>query len=230
MKEKIKNIIKTIKEMSKNPRKKALLELGAWLLFFLISYIIIILIPHPTPTYKSSSNENKIDSLTKYSTRKSYEYEITFTYLDNEEKIIGTYFDNNYYFTYLEEEYYAPLETIYKVDNITQTLILDNSFLVTLSVLELSNDKVKEMIDSSKIVEEKEYKDGKRITTYECIKEEKNITLTFTESDSEIIEVIVDYSDYYELYPNLQVKLEYSEINNLTSYSKYLDYQVVEGE
>ncbi len=230
MKKRIKNIIKTIKEMSKNPRKKALLQLGAWLLFFFISYIVIILIPHPTPTYKSSSNSNKADSITSYSERKSFEYTYTFSYLGKVEEMIGTYFENNYYFVYMNEEYYSTLENIYKVDNNNRTLILDNSFIPLLSIKELNKETIKDMIKLSKIVEEKEYKDGKKITSYEYEKEGNIISLVVTENDSEIVEILVNYKDYYPTYPNLQVKLEYREINNLTSYSKYSDYQVVEGE
>lgn len=216
--------------MSKNPRKKALLQLGAWMLFFFISYIIIILIPHPTPSSHTSNNSNEVDSVETYSSMKSFEYTYTFSYQGKTEEIIGTYFDNHYYFNYLGEEYYSSLKNVYKVDSILKELKLSNDFIVTLSIKELNKESLKTMINSSKLVEEKEYKDGKKISSYEYVENDKSILLEIIESDKMIVEIVINYQDYYPLYGDLQVKLEYREINNLVSYNKnYLDYQVVEG-
>lgn len=226
----IKKAIKMIKEMSKNPRKKALLQLGAWMIFFFVSYIIIILIPHPTPKSYTSSNSNEIDHLEAYSNMKNFEYTYTLAYQGKMEEMSGTYFDNHYYFNYLKEEYYSSLGTVYKVDSILKELILSNDFMVTLSIEKWNKESLKEMIKSSKLIEEKEYKNGKKIIHYEYVENGKIILLEVTESDKTIVEILIDYQDFYPLYNDLQVKLEYHEINNLVSYSKnYLDYRVVEG-
>lgn len=227
----MKEKIKKIKEMSKDPRKKALLQLGAWFLFFFLSYIIIILIPRPTPQYHSS-NSNKGNTNSSYSTWKNFEYVYTFMYQEKEEQIKGTYFDEKYYFTYLGNEYYSTLTNVYKVDSIKKQLSLERNFFLSLSVKELEPITIKNMIDSSTKREEKEYKDGKKITSYEYTQDENSIFITTTEQNKEMVEVLLDYQNTYPTFAGLKIKLEYQEVNNLSSYSKnYLDYQVLtEGE
>lgn len=231
----MKEKIKRIKEMTKNPRKKALLQLGAWILFFFISYIIIILLPHPTPKYESPSNSNSVDSISQFQEMNNFEYTYTFSYQGKQEQIAGTYFDKKYYFTYLGKEYYSSLGNIYQVNSINKTFIPVDDFIINLSLKELSVDSLTQFMKDGKLLEEKEYKDGKKVSNYEYIKDEKKIIITAVEKDKYIRELSLDLKEYMSnetiIYDNFQVTLELDEINNLSSYSKnYLDYQVVLGE
>lgn len=232
---KIKETIKKIKIISKNPKKKALLQLGAWLLFFLISYIVIILLPHHTPKYKISNDKKKIDAVTNFQDMKSFEYTYTFSYLDKEEKMVGTYFDKKYYFTYLNQEYYSTDKKIYRVDSNQKTLFSVNEFIVNLSLEELDPESLSIFLKEGTLVEEKEYKDGKKVSNYEYNKDGKKILLTTTSMDNYIQDIVVDLREYVSnetvTYDKFQVHLEYSEMNNLTSYSKnYTDYQIIQEE
>lgn len=231
----MKEKIKRIKEMAKNPRKKALLQLGAWILFFFISYIIIILLPHPTPKYESPSSSNSVDSISQFQEMNNFEYAYTFSYQGKQEQIVGTYFDEKYYFTYLGKEYYSALENIYQVNSINKTFIPVDNFIINLSLKELSVDSLTQFMKDGKLLEEKEYKDGKKVSNYEYIKDEKKIIITAVEKDKYIRELSLDLKEYMSnetiIYDNFQVTLELNEINNLSSYNKnYLDYQVVLGE
>ncbi len=232
----MKEKIKKIKEMAKNPRKKALLQLGAWILFFFISYIIIILLPHPTPKYSSPSNSNSVDSISQFQEMENFEYTYTFSYQGKREQIVGTYFDKKYYFTYLGKEYYSALENIYQVNSTNKTFIPVDNFIINLSLKELSIDSLTQFMKDGILIEEKEYKDGKKVSNYEYIKDGKKIIMAIVEKDKYIREVSLDLKEYMSnaniTYDNFQVELEFNEINNLSSYSKnYLDYQVVlEGE
>lgn len=222
------------KEMMKNPRKKALFQLGCWGAFFLISYLVIILIPHPTPVYRNPNSNTKKDTLTNYQTMNNFEYTYTFSYNGKEEEIVGTYFDNHYYFSYLNQEYYTDEENIYEVDSTNKMFKNVDNFIVLLSLTELRKENLAEFLVNDNLVESKEYKDGKKINTYQYfIEENKYIYLTVTEQDRYIEEILVDLKDYLEskelIFSNFEVKLQYSEINNLSSYSKnYSDY-VLEG-
>lgn len=228
----MKEKIKKIKEMSKNPRKKALLQLGAWILFFFISYIVIILLPHPTPKYVSS-HDNKIDAVTNFQNMNSFEYTYTFSYLGKEEKIVGVYFHENYYFTYLNQEYYVLNDNVYAVDSNQKTLSLVNHFITNLSTKELGLKSLTTFLKDGKLIEEKEYKDGKKVSSYEYRKDDKRIFLTATSDNNYIKDILVDLSEYVSddntIYDSFKVHLEYQEINNLTSYSKnYSDYQIIQ--
>lgn len=232
---KIKETIKKIKIMSKDPRKKALLQLGAWILFFLLSYIIIILLPHPTPNYKSSNDNKKIDAITNFQDMDSFEFTYTFSYLGKEEKIDGTYFHNHYYFTYLNQEYYVQDGNIYKVDSTQKTLSLVTHPILDLSFRELGLESLTTFLKEGTLLEEKEYKDGKKVSSYEYRKDEKKIFLTSTSMKDYIQEIVVDLKEYVSnetvTYDVFQVHLEYREINNLTSYSRnYSDYRILQEE
>lgn len=231
MKEKIKNI----KEMAKNPRKKALLQLGAWFLFFLISYIVIILIPHPTPKYVSSSNQKKESKVEKFEDMNNFEYVYTFSYLGKEEKIEGTYFNKNYYFTYLGQEYYSTLGSAFLVNSIKKTLLFTENAIINLSIKELGIESLSTYWNEGKLVEEKEYNDGKKVSSYEYEKDGKKIFLTVTLKNNFIQGIVVDLTNFVnaELLTEsgFQVHLEYKEVNNLSSYSKdYSDYQIIHEE
>ena len=75
MKSEKKSIFKKIKELMANPRYKALITLGAYLIFFLVIYIYI--------TVKSnldvSKMEAKVDPIYNYQNMESYEYEYNIT-------------------------------------------------------------------------------------------------------------------------------------------------------
>lgn len=221
--------------MAKNPRKKALLQLGAWALFFLISYIVIILIPHPTPKYVSSSNQKKESKVEQFEDMNNFEYIYTFSYLGKEEKIEGTYFNKNYYFTYLGQEYYATLGSTFLVNPTQKKLLFTENRIVNLSIKELGIESLSTYLKEGKLVEEKEYKDGKKVSSYEYEKNGKKIFLTVTLNNGMIQDATVDLKDFVSLElvkdNNFQVHLEYKEVNNLSSYSKdYSDYQIIHEE
>ena len=223
---------KEFKEKMKNPRKKALFQLGCWMCFFLISYIIIILVPHPTPTYRSSSSNVNKKPLSNFQEMKSFEYVYTFHYDGKEEEIKGTYFEEQYYFTYLNQEYYANKENIYLVDSLQKKLLPVDNFIILTSLKELRKENLVNFLEEKYLIEKKEYKDGKKINTYQFpIEETKFIDLVVTFKDKYIEEIDINLKDYLEskqiLYSQFQVNLKYSEINNLSSYSKnYSDYMV----
>lgn len=222
------------KEKMKDPKKKALFQLECWIVFFVISYLVIILLPHPSPTYRGTSSNTKKDTLTNYQTMNNFEYTYTFSYNGIEEVMTGTYFKDNYYFSYSGKEYYADKENIYEVDSLNKKLLNVDNFIVVTSLTELRKENLVDYLSTENLVESKEYKDGKKVNTYQYfIEESKSISLIVTEKDDYIEEIVIDLKEYFEskelMYSNFEVKLQYSEINNLSSYSKnYSDY-VLEG-
>ncbi len=222
------------KEKMKNPRKKALFQLECWIVFFFVSYLVIILLPHPRHVYRSPNSNVQKDTLSNFQEMKSFEYIYTFYYNGHEEVMAGTFFEDNYYFHYLNQEYYADKENIYQVDSINKKLKYTDNFIVLTSLKELRKENLVNFIGEEYLVESKEYKDGKKVNTYRYpIEESKYIDFIVTEKEKYIEEIEVNLKDYFEskqiLYTDFRVNLKYLEINNLSSYSKnYTDY-VLEG-
>ena len=231
--EKIKEAYRKYKELKKDPRKKALMQLGAWLVGFLLFYIIAVLImPHPNPyrSFSSSSNSNQ-DALSNYRMADNFEYTMSFQYSLKEDRVEGTYFDKKYYFTYLGKEYTSFDGKVYEVDTLNQTLKNTTDFIPLLASVELSKDSLLGWIDLSEKLEEKTYKDSKKVSQYQF----QMIPLKVTEENHQITKIEIDLKAYLAsrnlLYDSFLVTIEYQEINLLEDYqSHYEDYQIVEGE
>lgn len=227
------------KEMLKNPRKKALFQLKCWLIAFLVFYGIVLITPHPTPKYVSSnSNINfETDTIENLKNMSSFEYKYTISYQGKEEEMIGTFFQKNDYFTYLGEEYYKTVDGIYLVNEKEKSLLPVSNPMVLLLFDDLKRENLENYMKDGEVIEEKEYKDGKKVTSFRYqVGEEKYLSMVVTEQDHFIVDISIDLKEYLEtkqlFYDIFEVHLEYNEINSLVSYSKnYADYQVVlEGE
>lgn len=231
---------KKCKEMLKNPKKKALFKLGCWFFFFAILYLIILIVPHAnTSSYRSSSsNRNTItnDAITNLLNMSSFEYVYTFSYLDEVVEITGVFYENQYYFQYLDSDYYAKENTVCLVDFSNHSLVPTEEFLVLLSLRELSKEVLYDWLTNGELMEKKEYSDGKTVSTYRYKLEENHyIEMTITENAHIIDTIHLDLTDYFQSkaieYDSFQVELQYQEVNNLVSYSKnYEDYEILGGD
>ncbi len=222
---KIKEKYQKYKEMKKDPRKKAILQLGIWMAVFLWGYIIlVVLMPHPKPVAVSSKKDS-------YQNRESYQYEITLSY-PTEETLEGTYFRGKNYLTYQGVEYYANENGQYLVNSTTKTLLPNENAVVALVFQELSVKNLSEWMEKSEVEESISYQDGTENTKY-LYTDEKGflIPISVRKEKDEIVQIHLDLQAYLaskgEAYPSFEVDLIYKEINNLTNYSKsYENYEV----
>lgn len=231
--QKIKEAYHQYKELRKDPRKKALMQLGAWIVGFFLFYVIaVVIMPHPTPHYHSSSSSNEnLSALEKYQQVESFEYTMNFSYQGKEEMIEGIYFQQKYYFTYLGKSYIAFDDKVYEVDSENKLLKETTEMIPSLSTYELSQKNIASWLELAEKLEQREYKEGKIETRYQF----QDIPFTVIEEEKQVTSVDLDLQKYLAskgtAYDSFHVTIEYKEMDAITSYeSSYSDYQIVKGE
>jgi hypothetical protein len=221
------NYIKKIREFLKDPKKKALTQLGLYGVFFIFVFILI----------NSSSNSVNTPIINEpktpveyYEDMTSYDYKVTYTNIDKIDVIEGTYYNNTSLFTYNNLKYYYE-DMLYVINN--DSYILSN---IEYDVSKIFNNNLHTIFDNLNEESKTTYKDGKVVTNYTL---DSNIihnylyniestytnliSVSITENNDIITNITFDLTNL-GLYLN-KIEVEYNNINNIES----LDVHTIEG-
>lgn len=234
-----------IKELYKDKRKKGLVSLLLWFLFFVIIFLFLGNPRDMKYTYieTSNSNDNTVkvskSSLENFKTMENFEYSYLITInennITNTYKVDGTYYNEKYYFETSGYSYYLKDNNIYLVDDSLKQLTLvgnlsnNNSVFNYLDLKLLTKDNINTFITSSEKVNEVTYKDGNgtkefRYTNYD----NRIINITTKEYGNIINSIELDFSKYFgSKYQVFSVVITYKNVNNISEYNKnYDDYEI----
>lgn len=213
------NFFRSVRDNLRDPKKRALTQLGLYLLFFIFVFAVLSSGNSSIPNYVLDTKKNVDDtSVISY----EYVYEIN----DNNNSLIinGTYKNNEEVFNYNNVNYYRKDDKLY----------INNSELTPVENINFNIDKFKynsidNLIKNSDFINETEYNDGNKKSNYfivaskyfELINEESNCELfdcsasinVIVESSNYLNNILVDLSNYYKYSYN--VKITYSNINNI---------------
>lgn len=211
--------IRSIREFLKDPKKKALTQLGLYAIFFIFVFILI-------SGGNSSESTSTLVEETKtpiefFEEMKGYTYKLTYTNIDKIDVIEGTYYDNKSLFTYNNLKYYYE-DSLYIIDNNTYYLsnIEYNIFKVFSSNL---STIIKDLEEESKTM----YKDGTVVTNYNIDSNKiynylfenestyNNLSsISITETQNEIHNIVIDLTN---LGINLtKIEIEYMYLDKVT--------------
>lgn len=236
-----------IKDAIHDKRKKAILSLALWFLFFVIVFLLMggrNTIPKEVH-YQYSSNSNVITTspTENYKNMENFEFnyvvEITENNLTDTYNISGTYYKNKYYFELLNNKYLIDNNTIYLVDDINKQLkeIDKNdpkSIFYRFDIRVLNKDSIYTFISSSTEENSTIYKDGTKSITYLYKNyENKTIDLIVSVKENMINSITLNFNNYFsDRYQLFKVSINYQNINNIMEYNKnYNEYKLVrEGE
>lgn len=247
----MKKFFTALKEAWKDKRERAFISLGLWFLFFAI---IIALSGRATPEMYSDNgpkhNENKKSnivsdgtSIETFKKMENYEYNSTIDIMINDKSIKyelkGTYYDNKYYFSLNNINFFINNNKIYVVDELNKTLTLyksnnPNNIFNLYNMLFMTKDSLHNIIINSEEYNKTTYKDGTNIIEY-VYKDYKDriIRINNTEKENIINKIVLDYNNYYvdKNYQLFRVTIDFENINNLESYSRdYSSYQIIGDE
>ena len=206
--------IKELKEMFKNPKKKALAQLGFYLIFFIFVAILLRGADNkPTKIIEEQKSPVKF-----YEDMKSYNYKVTYTNIDKVDVIDGTYVDNISLFTFNNFKYYYE-EDLYIIDN-------DSYYLMDIeyNISKIFNNNLINIIEKLEEESKTTYKDGTIVTTYTIDSNkvynylfelesnyDNKCTIAITENENEIYNIVIDINN---LGLNLtKIEVEYSYMN-----------------
>ena len=206
--------IKELKEMFKNPKKKALAQLGFYLIFFIFVAILLRGADNkPTKIIEEQKSPVKF-----YEDMKSYNYKVTYTNIDKVDVIDGTYVDNISLFTFNNFKYYYE-EDLYIIDN-------DSYYLMDIeyNISKIFNNNLINIIEELEEESKTTYKDGTIVTTYTIDSNkvynylfelesnyDNKCTIAITENENKIYNIVIDINN---LGLNLtKIEVEYSYMN-----------------
>ena len=206
--------IKELKEMLKNPKKKALVQLGLYAIFFIFVAILLRGVDNK-PTKIIEEQKSPVEF---YEDMESYNYKVTYTNIDKVDVIDGTYVDNTSLFNFNNFKYYYE-EDLYIIDN-------DSYYLMDIeyNISKIFNNNLINIIEDLEEESKTTYKDGTIVTTYTIDSNkvynylfdleynyDNKCTITITENENEIYNIIIDLTN---LGLNLtKIEVEYSYMN-----------------
>ena len=225
---KIKKIYRSYQDLKKNPRKKALADLGLWLVFFLGMYIFFLILSNmgSSHTYHSFKQQ---DTLSNFKEMESYTFQMT----GNQEQVTGMYVDEKMYIEYQGKTYFYKEGTIYQVDTVEEQLIPTKETLLSFFVQDLKPTILSQWLEASKVLEETKYNGKKKETLYQYSFDDKKMNLKVVEEDYQIKTIAMDGKDYlakkglqYDTFP---ITIQYQDVNEIQSASKnYENYPIKE--
>lgn len=236
-----------IGDMLHDKRKKAIVSLGLWFIFFVIVFLLIggrNAIPKEI-NYAShiNSNTNTSSPTENYKVMDNFEFnyiiEIKENNLTDTYNLKGTYYNNKYYFDLLNNKYLIDNNTIYIIDEVNRQLkevdkTNPKSLFSRFDLRILMRDSIHTFISSSTEKNSTVYKDGTKLITYVYQNyENKTIDLTVSIKDNIINSISINFNNYFgNKYQSLNVNITYQNINNIMEYSNnYEGYKLVrEGE
>ena len=206
--------IKELKEMFKNPKKKALAQLG----FYAIFFIFVAILLRGADNKPTKIIEEQKSPVEFYEDMKSYNYKVTYTNFDKVDVIEGTYVDNISLFDFNNFKYYYE-EDLYIIDN-------DSYYLMDIeyNISKIFNNNLINIIEKLEEESKTTYKDGTIVTTYTIDSNkvynylfelesnyDNKCTIAITENENEIYNIVIDINN---LGLNLtKIEVEYSYMN-----------------
>ena len=203
--------------MLKNPKKKALAQLGLYAIFFVFVFVLIGGGNNVSPTPPIVEKESATEA---YNNMTGYTYKVTYTTISKVDVIEGTYYNDKSLFTYNNLKYYFE-DSLYIIDN--DSYYLSN---IEYNISKIFSKNLYTIF--SKLEEESKttYKDGVVVTNYKLDSNiiynylyelESNysnfVTVSITEQDDAITSITLDLIN---LGLNLnKIDIEYSNINNI---------------
>lgn len=226
--------MKKILEDLKNPKKKSIVMLSCYGIFFIFVFILIAMgnsNSDSNKTYKDYMNNDTKQEIEKEdNTVSNYEYSYKITDNANIVEVTGTKTKEKEIFTYNGISYYKQDNNTYLNDG-TNTLVTTPTFNTDLYNYEFIDNFFKEKNAKEKTTYEdgtikeiysinsKEYFDymkEDKCTTVDCTN--INVDVTINKNDKEQIEkVIINLTNYYKY--NYLIELNYTNINNIKEVS-----------
>ena len=211
--------IKLIRENLKDPKKKALTQLGLYFIFFLVVAILIRSADSHVPT-ETIIPKTPIEN---YEEMKGYVYKVTYTNINKVDIIEGTYYDNKSLFTFNNQKYYYE-DSLYLIDN--NTYYLSN---IEYNISKVFNKNLSSIIKELEEESKTEYKDGTIVTNYtidsnkiykylyESESTYTNLTnISLKENEKEIHNIVIDLSNLGLNLTKIEIEYMYlDEIKNL---------------
>lgn len=209
--------IRKVKEFLKDPKKKALTQLGIYAIFFIFVFALL---------NSSSNNTQPLEEpktpIESYEEMQGYNYKVTYTNMDKIDIVEGTYYDNKSLFTYNNQKYYYE-DSLYIIDN-------DSYYLTGIgyNIPKIFSKNLISIINELEEESKTAYKDGTLVTTYTIdsnkmynylFELESNydslVTISITESEEEIHNIVIDLTS---LGLNLtKIEIDYTYINMITN-------------
>lgn len=206
--------IKELKEMLKNPKKKALVQLGIYAIFFIFVAILL----RGTDNKPTKIIEEQKSPIEFYEDMESYNYKVTYTNIDKVDTIDGIYVDNISIFNFNNFKYYYE-EDLYIIDN-------DSYYLMDIeyNISKIFNNNLINIIEDLEEESKTTYKDGTIVTNYTIDSNklynylfdleynyDNKCTITITENENEIYNIIIDATNLGLNLTNIEV--EYSNMD-----------------
>ena len=212
--------IKKIKELLKDPKKKALIQLGLYAIFFII--VFILLNGESSTITDSPTIEEPNTSIEAYTDMTSYNYKVTYTNINKIDIIEGTYYNNTSLFTYNNLKYYYE-DSLYIIDN--DSYYLSN---IEYNISKIFNKNLYFIINELEEESKTTYKDGTVVTNYTIDSNKiykylydtessytNLVNVSITENEKEIHNIVIDLTN---LGLNLtKIEVEYSYLIMITS-------------
>ena len=222
----MKEYLKVVKELWKNPKTHAIMVLALWLLF--IGIVIIVL---NFQTSSSSNNTQTTDSTfdksvskIDFNNMKSYE----FSYNTIDASLNGVYYDGKY-LLYLDNNKYYKNNTLYKIG---QTI----SVVEEPGLLKIDSKFIYNLIKDINPITNNEY-DSYLVPLVNFIKDfEKTNVVDYNLSSYNIIinvyenKIIIDLTNYYKAKgvntESYVLTINYYNINNISDFTKEYDLMI----
>ena len=218
--------IKSIRENLKDPKKKALTQLGIYLIFFIFVFIVL---KGAGSTPSTPIIEDEKTPMEAYNDMTGYIYKVTYTNIDKVDVIEGTYYDNKSLFNFNNLKYYYE-DSLYIIDN--DSYYLSN---IEYNISKIFNKNLYNIINNLEEESKTTYKDGTVVTNYIIDSNkiynylfevesyyENNATISIKENLNEIHNIVLDLTN---LGLNLtKIEIEYSYMDQITSLSFNKDH------
>lgn len=217
------NYIRKTKEFLKDPKKKALTQLGIYGIFFIFVFILINISEGRVNPPIIKETKTPIEY---YVDMTSYDYKVTYTNTEKIDIIEGTYYNDETLFNYNNLKYYYK-EMLYVINN--DSYILSN---IEYDVTKVFNKNLNSIFSDLNEESKTTYKDGKVITNYTLDSNiiytylyniESNYTNLVNVSITESNDIITNITfDLVNLGLSLnKIEVEYNNINNIESLNVY---------
>ena len=213
--------INKIKEFLKDPKKKALTQLGLWFIFFIFVFLILSSGNSSSNTYIPNV-ENTKTPMETYTEMNGYTYKVTYINIDKVDIIEGTYYNSTSLLTFNNLKYYYE-NALYVIDN--DFYYLSN---IEYNIEKIFSKNLSSIINGLEEESKTTYKDGSIVTNYNIDSNKIydylfNMPSTYTnlvsisikQVDNKITKVTIDLTN---LGLNLtKIDIEYSNIDNIQS-------------
>lgn len=211
---KLKEYWDLFKEAWKDSRKRSIIKLGLYIIFFMIVILMI----------KTSDNNYVVDNNTTKNDYSNYNFNLNF---NSNDIINGTYDNNIIKYNYLNQIYYINDNMTYQMIN-NELLVTDN---YSIHISRLLINELDNYLSESEEIYKTEFSDGRIKKGYEIeiedfaylydnkeILDKNKLNISVTYLNDEINEIEYDLTQYFKNYYNIQdnyiIKLSFNNFNN----------------